>query len=90
MKFLRHEDESHSVFPILCFKVQNEKDLKILNAKSGHGGKFENKYFEKIFDANDISHDFSYSRTPQQNEVLERKNRTLQEMFRTMIKEICW
>jgi len=31
-------------------------------------------------------HELSYPRTPQQN-VVERKNRTLQEMVRTMINE---
>jgi len=32
-------------------------------------------------------HEFSSLRTPQQNVVVERKNRTLQEMARTMIHE---
>src|ERR1044072_177118 len=36
---------------------------------------------------NRISHDFAYPRTPQQNGVVERKNRTLQEMAHTMIQE---
>ena len=30
---------------------------------------------------------FSVLRTPQQNEVVERKNRTLQEMAKTMLNE---
>ena len=40
-----------------------------------------------FFNENGISHDFSCLRTPQQNGVVERKNRTLQEMARTMINE---
>ena len=36
---------------------------------------------------NGISHNFSSPRTPQQNGVVERKNRTLQEMARTMLCE---
>ena len=32
-----------------------------------------------------ISHNFSTPRTPQQNGVVERKNRTLEEMARTML-----
>ena len=32
-------------------------------------------------------HEFSTPRTPQQNGVVERKNRTLQEMARSMINE---
>ena len=87
VKFLRHKDESHSVFASFCSQVQNEKSCKIVRVRSDHGGEFENKDFEKLFDENGISHDFSCPRTPQQNGVVERKNRTLQEMAHTMIQE---
>src|ERR1051325_9182665 len=50
-------------------------------------GKFSNQFSEKYFKENGIFHDFSCPRTPQQNGVVERKNRTLQEMARTMINE---
>ena len=36
-------------------------------------------------DEHGISHNFSAPRTPQQNGVVERKNRTLEEMARTML-----
>ncbi|GJZ89402.1 retrovirus-related pol polyprotein from transposon TNT 1-94, partial [Tanacetum coccineum] len=37
--------------------------------------------------ANGIAHNFSAPRTPESNGVVERKNRTLQEMSRTMLNE---
>ncbi|GKA95482.1 retrovirus-related pol polyprotein from transposon TNT 1-94 [Tanacetum coccineum] len=43
--------------------------------------------FGAFCDANSITHNFSASRTPQSNGVVERKNLTLQEMSRTMLKE---
>jgi hypothetical protein len=46
------------------------------------------KKIEKLFEENNIYHGFSCPRTPQQNEVVERKNCTLQEMARAMINEI--
>jgi hypothetical protein len=46
------------------------------------------KKIEKLFEENNIYHGFSCPRTPQQNEVVERKNCTQQEMARTMINEI--
>ena len=42
---------------------------------------------KSFFKENGISHDLSCPRTPQQNGVVERKNKTLQEMARTMINE---
>ena len=45
------------------------------------------KVLKSFFNENGISHDFSCPRTPQQNEVVERKNITLQEIARTMINE---
>ncbi|GJY81263.1 retrovirus-related pol polyprotein from transposon TNT 1-94 [Tanacetum coccineum] len=53
-----------------------------------HGRKFDNEVeFGAFCDANGITHNFSAPRTPQSNEVVERKNRTLQEMSRTMLNE---
>ncbi|XP_058758557.1 uncharacterized protein LOC131631802 [Vicia villosa] len=78
---LKRKYESHSIFTSFCFKVQNEFDSKIVRVKIDHGGEFENKQFEEIFDSNGISHDFSCPRTPQQNGIVEWKNRTLQEIF---------
>ena len=54
---------------------------------SDHGKEFENKQFEEFSDEFGITHNFSAPRTPQQNGVVERKNRTLQEMARTMLSE---
>jgi transposase InsO family protein len=65
--------------------VENLKEMKILKVRSVHGGEFENEPFENFCEKLGIVHEFSSPRTPQQNGVVERKNRTLQEMARTMI-----
>ncbi|WJX51852.1 hypothetical protein P8452_38016 [Trifolium repens] len=87
VKFLRTEDDTYEVFSIFCTQIQNEKDSKILKVRSDHGGEFENEPFEKICEEHGILHEFSSPRTPQQNGVVERKNRSLQEMARTMMHE---
>ncbi|KAG9443041.1 hypothetical protein H6P81_018895 [Aristolochia fimbriata] len=46
---------------------------------------FENNQFAQFCEKKGISHEFSAPKTPQQNGVVERKNRTLQEMARAMI-----
>nr|GEX80603.1 retrovirus-related Pol polyprotein from transposon TNT 1-94 [Tanacetum cinerariifolium] len=56
--------------------------------KGDHGREFYNEVqFEAYCDALGISHNFSAPCTPQSNGVVERKNRTLQEMSRTMLNE---
>jgi len=61
--------------------------MKILKVRSDHGGEFENEPFDAFCEKHGIVHEFSSPRTPQQNGVVEIKNRTLQEMARTMIHE---
>ncbi|GJW48087.1 retrovirus-related pol polyprotein from transposon TNT 1-94 [Tanacetum coccineum] len=49
---------------------------------------FENEVqFGEFCNANGITHNFLAPRTPQSNGVVERKNRTLQKMSRTMLNE---
>ena len=64
---------------------QSEKEINILKVKSDHGGEFENEPFVAFCEKHGIVLEFSSPRTPQKNRVVERKNRTLQEMARTMI-----
>ena len=49
--------------------------------------KFENAKFRSFCEKNSIFYNFYSTRTPQKNGVFERKNRTLQEMARTMLYE---
>ena len=51
--------------------------FKIASIRSDHGGEFKNKDFESLCDENGIEHNFFAPRTPQQNGVVERKNRSL-------------
>jgi len=87
VKFLRSKNNAYNVFNNFCTQIQSEKEMKILKVRSDHGGEFENEPFEIFCEKHGIVHEFSSPRTPQQNGVVERKNRTLQEMARTMIHE---
>ena len=59
----------------------------IYNIRSDHGRELDNIYFERFCDSHGYGHNFSTPRTPQQNGVVERKNRSLEEMARTMLCE---
>nr|GEV37986.1 hypothetical protein [Tanacetum cinerariifolium] len=53
--------------------------------RTDNGTEFKNKTLAKFFDEVGISQQFSAARTPQQNGVVERGNRTLVEAARTML-----
>ncbi|KAJ9547151.1 LOW QUALITY PROTEIN: hypothetical protein OSB04_019694 [Centaurea solstitialis] len=53
--------------------------------RSDNGTKFKNSVIEEYLTSVGITHNFSAPRTPQQNGVVERKNRTLVEAARSML-----
>ncbi|GJT41224.1 retrovirus-related pol polyprotein from transposon TNT 1-94 [Tanacetum coccineum] len=56
----------------------------IVSIRTDHGREFDNEVqFGEFCNANGITHNFSAPRTPQSNGVVERKNRTLQEIRKT-------
>ena len=67
--------------------MQNERNLKIAAIRTDHGVEFENHDFSELCEESGIGHNFSAPRTPQQNGVVERKNRVLAEMARSMLNE---
>jgi len=58
-----------------------------VSIRSDHGGEFQNEKCEHFCEKHSIKHNFSTPRTPQQNGVVERKNRSLEELARTMLNE---
>ena len=66
--------------------MQREKGKKIIRICSDHGKEFDNEDLTNFYQSEGINHDVSAPITPQQNEVFERKNRTLQEIARVMIQ----
>ena len=69
----------------LCKRLQNEKGVPIVKIRSDHGKEFENAKFEAFCNEHGIKKEFSAPKTPQQNGVIERKNRVIQEMVRVML-----
>jgi hypothetical protein len=65
----------------------NEFELKVKKIRSDNGSEFKNLQVEKFLEEEGIKHEFSAPHTPQQNGVVERKNRTLIDMARTMLGE---
>jgi hypothetical protein len=68
-------------------RAQNEFRLRIKKIRSDNGTEFMNSQIEGFLEEEGIKHEFSSPYTPQQNGVVERKNRTLLDMARTMLDE---
>jgi transposase InsO family protein len=68
-------------------RAQNEFGLRIKKIRSDNGMEFKNSQIEGFLEEEGINHEFSSPYTPQQNGVVERKNRTLLDMTRTMLDE---
>jgi transposase InsO family protein len=57
--------------------VENEIDSKIKCLISNNGGEFTSKEFMDYCSRHGMKRQFSIARTPQQNGVVERKNKTV-------------
>jgi hypothetical protein len=68
-------------------RAQNEFELKRKKIRSDNGSEFKNLQVEEYLEEEGIKHEFSAPYTPQQNRIVERKNRTLIDMARTMLGE---
>ena len=85
VEFLREKSEACEKLEILWKKLQNEKGVPIVKIRNDHGKEFENTRFESFCAKNGIKREFSAPKTPQQNGMVERKNRVNQEMTRVML-----
>ncbi|GJT01538.1 retrovirus-related pol polyprotein from transposon TNT 1-94 [Tanacetum coccineum] len=87
-RFLKDKAEAFDQFEIFSKKIQNQLGCTIVSIRTDHGREFDNEVqFGEYYNANGITYNFSAPRTPQSNGVVERKNKTLQEMSRTMLNE---
>jgi transposase InsO family protein len=68
-------------------RAQKEFGLPIKKVRSDNGIKFKNTQVEEFLDEEGIKHEFSSPYTPQQNGIVEKKNRTLIDMAKTMLDE---
>src|SRR4051812_15482808 len=85
--FLDDKRKDVEIFKSFAKRAQTEYDLKLKHIRSDNGTEFKNTHIEDFLDEYGFSHEFSVAYTSQQNGVVERKNRTLIEMARTMLVE---
>nr|GEZ94300.1 retrovirus-related Pol polyprotein from transposon TNT 1-94 [Tanacetum cinerariifolium] len=65
-------------------RIENQLDCKVKVISCDNGDEFKNSVMNKFCDMKGIKREFSVARTPQQNGVAKKKNKTLIEAVRTM------
>nr|GFC95812.1 putative ribonuclease H-like domain-containing protein [Tanacetum cinerariifolium] len=83
--FLRSKDETPEVLIDFLRLVQRGLQAQVGVVRTDKGTKFLNQTLHPYFAVEGIQHRTSVARTPKQNGVVERRNRTLVEAARTML-----
>jgi hypothetical protein len=84
---LESKDQVFEHFRLLALRLNNEHPNCLKAIRSDNGTEFRNASFDGFCLEHGIEQQFFDPRVPQQNGVVERKNRTLVEMTRTMLDE---
>nr|GFC11610.1 putative ribonuclease H-like domain-containing protein [Tanacetum cinerariifolium] len=85
LHFLRSKDEAPKVIKTFLKRITILLQSPVIIIRTNNDTEFKNQVFKEYFDSVGISHQVSSIRTPQQNGVVEHKNRTLVEAARTML-----
>ncbi|GJS56981.1 putative ribonuclease H-like domain-containing protein [Tanacetum coccineum] len=83
--FLTTKDETSEILNNFIKEIENLVDKKVKIIKSNNGTEFKNKVMDAFCKEKGIKREYSIARTPQQNGVAERRNRTLIEAAKTML-----
>nr|GEW43727.1 retrotransposon protein, putative, unclassified [Tanacetum cinerariifolium] len=86
--FLKSKDETTPIFKDFIRQAENQFNHKVKTIRSDNGTKFKNNKLIEFYGLKGIKREYSNARTPQQNGVAGRKNRTLIEAARTMLADL--
>ncbi|GJT71940.1 ribonuclease H-like domain-containing protein [Tanacetum coccineum] len=81
------KDETSEILKTFITGIENLIDRKVKVIRCDNGTEFKNRVMNQFCKMKGIKREFSVARTPQQNRVAERKNRTLIEAARTMLAD---
>ncbi|GKB89882.1 retrovirus-related pol polyprotein from transposon TNT 1-94 [Tanacetum coccineum] len=85
VKFLRSKDETPEFVTNFLKQIQVGLNKTVRFIRTDNGTEFVNQALSAYYEGVGITHQKSVPRTPQQNGVVERRNRTLVEAARTMM-----
>ncbi|GJZ38774.1 putative ribonuclease H-like domain-containing protein [Tanacetum coccineum] len=85
--FLATKDETSGILKSFIIGIENLVDHKVKVIRCDNGTEFKNREMNQFCEKKGILRQFSVAKTPQQNGVAERRNRTLIEAARTMLAD---
>ena len=85
--FLVDKSDVVATFKSFVKGIHNEFETTIKRVRSNNGSEFKNTRIDELCDEFRIRHQFLAKYTPQSNGLVERKNRTLIDMARSMLSE---
>ena len=85
--FLKEKSEAYHHFKIFKNLAESECGERIKCFRTDRGGEFNYEEFKNFCDMNGIKRHFTAPYSPQQTEVVERKNRTIMSFVKSMLKE---
>ncbi|GJT67281.1 integrase, catalytic region, zinc finger, CCHC-type containing protein [Tanacetum coccineum] len=85
VKFLRSKDETPEFVINFLKQIQVGLNKTVRYIQTDNGTEFVNQVMSKYYEGVGIFHQKFVLRTPQQNDIVERRNRTLVEAARTML-----
>nr|GEU35644.1 putative ribonuclease H-like domain-containing protein [Tanacetum cinerariifolium] len=83
--FLEHKDSTYPIRKDFINLVENQLNKKAKAIRCDNGTEFKNAHMIDLYGSIGIKRKYSNARTPQQNRIAERKNRTLIEAARTIV-----
>ncbi|GJS72718.1 retrovirus-related pol polyprotein from transposon TNT 1-94 [Tanacetum coccineum] len=83
--FLHSKDKTPKIIKKFIAQAQLNYKAKVCKIRTDNGTEFKNATLKAHYEKLGIMQQFSTARTPQQNGVVERRNRTLVEAARTML-----
>nr|GEZ05757.1 putative ribonuclease H-like domain-containing protein [Tanacetum cinerariifolium] len=85
--FLATKDETSGILKTFITGIENQVNHKVKILRRDNGIEFKNHDLTQFCGIKRIKREFSVARTPQQNRVAKRNNRTLIEAARTMLAD---
>nr|GEW80136.1 hypothetical protein [Tanacetum cinerariifolium] len=85
--FLTTKDETSTILKTFMTGIKNQINHRVKIIRSDNGTEFKNQDLNQFCGMKRINREYNVAKTPQQNGIAKRKNRTLIEVARTMLAD---